>query len=855
MLLYDVFIALKPHQPYAFFQNGVLENLSLTEITPHDLASAKRYKTAAFRRFFFDLPKNKTTHVQATYDAFLMQCEAALHAQDKVNIFLVLPDFFEKRSQMNQLLQLLAFDLKTSTDALRIIPLLMHYVDNPEAFASLLGFLVTQGITPEVILNAHVIQDYFRYHLFELGKPHNAIMALHAFLRAEPETAELACALSQTRCPEGELSSYALDGSLSDANTLHNPVRDLASCTTPMSEAQFQVLHRVFGVTFLRAALGDVEDHATFLAEALNADAQALSDLPDLLHYAQSNEAQKRALAECLLDETLDSMLNAEIGGVLMLLPYSAYLRSRISEIDLNTYLDAIQKSTPSRFDLVASLYELLNVFKRQNSDSAQIVFTTIIDEILSEATLLDDEELLKQLRKFRPGKIQLFEKFNQLEITFDAFIQNQMDTIDFDYITIEDVWREAQLKVNTLERITAYSSVIPKDKHALHSLLGKTLFKQDLFDLDKFTQALGIEVSFHPNQVTAYERLLINMLVALDDDVLRTEMINRLDLGMDGARNWRDATYANMTLLEQATRQGNLGLIMWIAPQNKAFKKSIESLVVTAAEHHHWHLVKYFRERYPLKQVVVDHLLHLAVQNEAPDIISFLCEGQRHRPSLHAIEKAFTEAVLQGSFSCTHALLTGEPSPCDTILKKGFLQAIKTKQFILASHIVENRPTPFLEDAINQLFIDAARANKVGTLHFLGHLSTQPITQKTLDAALRAAVRARSELAVKALYCLPNITPRAEAHKQALQRAQKKGHDELVALLSNPDRLMSKKEKVVSALEGIQPPALLTRSQSHHLFVHKKRTIPHHLSRLSFFSISPEPFTTSPVSPMKCAS
>ncbi|MDF1645866.1 MAG: hypothetical protein P1U61_02640 [Legionellaceae bacterium] len=861
MLLYDAFIALQLQTPHALLPGHLIEHFSKVNVNQQHLNSAMSNKLSAYRRFFFDAPKSSIPILQNAYHLFLTQCEHELKQKEDIHLLDAILHFLENNHHINQLLQLLAFDSKTEAESLRIVPLAIHFIDNPKGFASFLGWLMTHHVSPQALLATHIIQDYFRYHLFDLDTPNSPIKALHACLSSEPETLELAHTLSETRCPKGELSSYGLDGHIHDAKTLNNPERTVSKLDTPITEKQFNALKRIFGIHFLRLTLANPTHHTPFLSQALNNDCNDLMYLPQLLHYIQSDELQKRALAEHLSDETLDTLIGAQVGGILILLPYAPYLRQKIGETDLGVYLSAIQKSTQSRFDLVSHLSELLKLFKHQNKTSALLVFDSLLDEILKEPGLLEDEYLLRQLQKFHPGSTCVSQRQTQLEATFYIHLQAQTNADTLDYIDIEDTWRHIYGKINAMQIIHYIPSSFPEDKHALHSCLAKARFKKHLFHLDTFIHALNIEPTFHPTNIGPYERLLINLLVSIDDNTLRLEITQRLNHHAQNqaertpTNNWRTNTYGNSSLIKLACQKGNLGLVQWLKAEKIKYPESIEVLTITAAQSHHWALVHYFHQAYPLKQTLVDELLHLAVQQKNTQAITTLWENNRRTPRLQAIEKAFTHAVLQGDLYCTQALLHCTPKPCGTILTKGFKQAIQTGQFILATHIAEAHAEPTLKAAVNQMVLDVARTNKPGIIHSLGHLSQNGITQNTLDTALVRAVRARNIQATQALCRLPQLIPRAEAKKQALQEAQKTGQQTLIDFLAHATTLPTRRKhaKKQATTEKKEPSSLLgSRTQSCHTFLSDKKkksrstSTPLHFFGLSKGCLNPEPSSPS---------
>lgn len=836
MLLYDTFVALHLHRPHALLPQEIITQLLSTEITPLDLAEAKKHRTAAYRCIRHEHSKANITHLQEAYGVFITTCEAALEHQQSSDLRSILISFFKQTHHINQWLQLLNFNPAPEA-LLSFSPLARHFVDNPDAFASLLGWFILQGATPKALLETHIIQDYLRYHLLS--------SALYQTLSSQPETMELADALTTTRFPEAGLLFRALDGSVQTSQPLDTPPQHIPSCSTPLTAIEFDALQEIFGVHFLAFALEYFSDYQVFLKQTLNFDAHPRIYLPELLHHVQASEMLKQTLAACLSNETFDALIDARIGDVLMLLPYAAYLREKISETDLNTYLQAIQKNAHSSLDLVGNLSQLLRVFKHQEESSALLVFDALIHAIIQDPSLLDDDSLLTQLQKFRSGSVFLEKKMNHFTHTFNAFVQLHASVAEFDYIPIEDEWRDTHIKINTLQQIISIPVDFPKDKHALHSLLAKTLFQTQAFELDVFIHTLGITPNCHPTEVLAYERLLLNILVALDDTALRLDIIARLDSQISPLKNWRTKQYDNKSLAKLAAEAGNIGLIQWLESKHIRRKESISELIMLSAKNNHWPLVTYFHAHYPLNQTIIDTLLNIAMKQNAAFTIPLFWEGKLHTPRSCAIEKNFIEAIRQEKFLFAEALLCCKTPPSNTSLTKGFKLALKTQQFEIAQRIAEHHAQACLKSAINQMLPDLIRSNEIDLIHFLGGIKNNPITQNTLDNALHRAVRAKNISATQALYTLPFLVPRPEARKQALRNAEKTGQDVIITFLSNPALPVHPHHQTRTSLHALTPASMAANTS-----LEAVASPP--LKALGFFSLSSECLSPRPESPLK---
>ncbi len=831
MLLYNAFIALRLHESHAQYTEKSLESLSDIHFTRDELDHAQRTKTATFRRFFYEAPKEKVSHLQTAYTAFLTQCEAALQNKANADLLPIIIHCLKENDHINQLLQVLRFSPESPDDALATAPLARCFIDRPRAFVSFLGWLIAHDVSPEDLLATHIIQDYFRYHLLELGNPDNPIQFLSEQLTAHPDTQALGVALNTTCCPEKGLSSYALDGSIHVSGDLTGTNQEASEPDfyTTLTEEHVTALTHTFGPYFLLYALHNHTHTNGLLEHFLNQKNHAETYLPVLFPHLKTHTILKSRLAACLSDETLDRLIDTHMSGLLVLLPYAPYLRQRIGQKELRTYLNTLEENAPSTLDLVSDLSQLLILFRHQHTNGAILIFKRLLQDILnSPGYLLEDEDLLTKLRQFRPAKNILSEQLIQLDEAFNATLQDNLNP--FDYIAIEDAWWSTRSKINSIQTIDNLPSLFPIDKHALHSLVAHQLFKQnkEAFDLDTFILELRIEPVFHPHQVTPYERLLINVLVTIDDDRIRSDITRRLDEHISDTKNWRESGYVNQSLTKLACKNGNLGLIQWLKAENISTSKSPDTLSLVAAKSRHWHLVHYFHQTKRLKQITVDELLHLAVTQEVSSAIPGLWQIGKPTPRLRSVEHAFKQGVLQGDFKSIQALLNCPTPPCSAVVTKGFKQAIHTQQFTLATQLAEEVPNHTLQTAINQMLPEVVRSNKLGLLRCMGTFRTNPINQNNLDDALIRAVRAGSLGAVRILFEFEHLTPRREVKKQALKQANKKKYVHIADFLSNSERSTTPTQQRIS-----QNTLPMSRSSSCQSFSP--------LPKLSFFNTASE--------------
>ncbi|NCT56753.1 MAG: hypothetical protein GW760_03440 [Legionella sp.] len=718
MLLFDLFVQLHPHASTQSPTNVTIEQLSSQMLTQEDLAFAYKKITAAYRE--------APAHREA-YDAFLTHCHHALGAESQTAMLPLIIDYLaelktssceEKYTHTHKILTLLNMHLHEQTHALGLVTLGRCFIDQPTAFSAFIQWLMQHDVSPNDILHAHLLQDYFRYHLYSLSTPNNPIEQLYALLNHQADTRALAITAMETRCPEEGLASYALDGSIHDLSTkkLKNPSLNLPKIEFIPTDRHIKALHRVFGVPFLMAVLQRAyeDKHQTLptpvLIALFNGPHITHQNFSVLFQHLREHEHFKKILVKYLLNTTMDELLKAHISGVPGLILYSDYLTQKISCADnFSNYIHDIKQASTSDLDLIADLSALLNKFEKRNSSHALLVFNHLFEIILKHPEVLDDENLLRQLRKFKPAKAELIAHSAWLENSFHTCVQTHTNTLieDFDYITVEDVWRAIQVKLRAIQTIESIPNTLPSDKYQLQCHLLKAFLPQlhNNFTLDDFIQHLGIAPSFDPREVTPYERLLIEALVSINDASLRSDIIHRLDTNIPKARPWYDLQFNQHSLYMHAAHHGNLPMVLWLKSHHVKQPESCEEITSEAANLGHWAIVGYYHQRAQFHQPFVNGLLELAIKQNAAEAIPTLWRGQKS-PRLKMIETCFKRAVEAGHVDCVKALLACPRPPCDAVMTKGYKIAQKNQQTSIMHALAEAAATghhPCLNKAIQQ--------------------------------------------------------------------------------------------------------------------------------------------------------
>ena len=718
MILFNLFLRLHLRTPTTSVTDTELEQLSRQMLTQADLTFAHKKITAAYR---------EAPLLRNDYDAFLTHCRDALGKQSRTAMLPLMIDYLtginasldDTRAHTHIILTLFNLHLHEQASTLSVIPLGRCFIDSPKAFAAFLQWLMQHDVSPEEVLQAHLLQDYLRYHLYSLNTPENPIKLLYALLSHHSDTQTLAEKATKTRCPEEGLASYALDGVIHNPaiETLDNPSLKTPDTEITLKESNLKALHRVFGVPFLVGALRWYSDdkHNSISAPTLSAlfnDVHVThQDFTLLLQHLREHELLKKTLATLLLHTTMDELMEARISGMPSLILYSDYLADKISGKDFTTYIHDIKQANTSHLDLIADLSAFLKIFEKRNKPHALLAFNHLFEVILEHPEVLDDNNLLRQLRKFEPAKDRLVTHSAWLENSFHTFVHTHTNTSmkAFDYISIEDLWREMHPKFGAIQTIEReITNTFPRDKYKLQCSLLKAFLPHlgQSFILDDFIQQLGIDPAFDAHEVMPYERLLIEMLVSVDDASLRLDLINRLDTNIPKARPWYNLHIDNSSLYMHAAHHGNLDFIIWLKSHNVEQPESYEKLTREAVDLKHWPLVQYFHQTSNLNHLVVDDLLRLTVEQNASEAMLPLWQGKKCAPRLRMVEKCFDTAVKEGRVDCVKVLLACPMPPCDTSITKGYKTAIRTHQTTIINMIhtaAETQNLPCLNKAISK--------------------------------------------------------------------------------------------------------------------------------------------------------
>lgn len=743
MFLFNVFLNWNAPIISESFHNLVLRRDDL-HVAQTNEASSNRL--SSYRLLEYD------AHKIRAYKHFLGCCKDALErVEEKPLLDFIVHDLMASpglllndKEACDKLTQIFCLHFQNQDNVLELAPMGQAFVGEPTTFAAFLRYLLKKGLTAEGILSTQLLQDFFLYYCSTIGQIGNPVHTLYHILEAFPETLPLISLAKRTSCGESSLRSYALDGSAQHPKgSLTQRANNPRIISYTPDKDNLNALHAVFGINFLMAVLYQWDSQkqnpiwTESIAHLFNQSYTVAIQLPDLLSRLYEQVLLQKTLAKILTNDTLTTLVQKRVGNILFLIPFCPQLGDAIQTTDLPAFIQGLRDQTTDEVAFISNVFGLYDGVKH-NIDARKLTMNVLLDAFLSSAYALDDIRLVEKLRsclKAHDGMIM--QKVRELETDLDTIIQsNTQGSIEsMDHISIEDVWRISVVNIKNLQSIEHVKSSCPLDKYKLYNRLAITFFEHQntRFDLDAFTNALDIAPDFAVDNVTLYERLLIELLVAIDDNSFRTMCIERLDT--HAKHPWRTHLYNDMSLIKHATLAGNLGLIQWIERTNITHVDSYDSLASCAAELEKWAVVAYYNTHKHLSQPAVKHLLSLAVLQDALQLVPSLLmhEGCDIEPTL-------MQAVRLNKQESIRCILMPQQKPRNTILVRAFILAMSLNDFDNAKLIGESGLGDAMQSVIDSAFVDAVNLNKCDVLNSLATYVINLPTENLVTNALSNA-------------------------------------------------------------------------------------------------------------------
>lgn len=756
MLLHDLFTALHtPELPLPLLS----ESISST-----DLLFAKKKIISSYRMF-------NDSKLSKAYDLFLVFCEQHLGQHETITLLDVVYHYLKSSNSTlddintcKKQTELFIYALQHQTNLLNIASMGRSLIDSPQTFAAFLRCLLLRDVMPEDILSTHLLQDYLRYYFGSLHAEHHEVSVLYSLLDAFSDTQTLASLAKETSCHEEGLLCYALDGTIK--TSLSTVPFKSPTLLFTIDAFNLHHLYVLFDTTFFKGVLyawPSQKDNPVFrvtIKELLNKNEIISEHLPELLSFVQSidNPYLKEALVDILDKTSLKTLMDRHVVSLLTLLPFSSDLMALIEKQDLQPYLNALTQQAPSTLALVSSLFSLFEGLKKNKPDAAGLVVDTLLNALLQDPFALDDEPMLRKLRKFTPTATLIHEKAHALEEKLHTTILNNASKlmIDMDIILIQDLWQEVFSKIKTLQYIIPFNTSCPLDKYALYTEIALSYIKSSSqpFILDVFISSLTIEPLLDQQDITSFERMLLELLISIDHEPLRQACIDSLET--QSHRPWKK----NSSLFKRACESGNLGLIQKLRMEGLIPLESYDTLAIDAAQKGHWSIVDELNQHH-LKQSTIHILLNLAVSSHAPEVLPQLWTQQSPHPNRKNIEQAFKLAVKNNDVKSVLFLMSQKEKISDSTLTHAFKQALILKNILALQAILDTPHGACLDAALNQAFLNAARTYDRDTLNTLRTCAPTYLTPKLIDNALIQSVRSNNKDSFLWISSLPEFTAR----------------------------------------------------------------------------------------------
>lgn len=720
-------------------------------------------------------------------------------------------------------------ELAQQKNALGISELFKTELYDVEKFAALLLWLLQQGVSSRAILRTNLLHDFLRYHLFTLDQEESAIRQLYVLLAQFPEAKKLVVQAGKVSCDERGFESYSLDGALHREEELLSVQVSAAPLDFTPTEENFAALSELFGQPFLFAAVitptvPENENWLNALKRSLNHESMLTKELPALINLiAVGQPAFLKELAQLVEESTVEQLIALNSGSILHLLPYKPALFEQIKSVNVEKYIQQINISGASGPDVIAQLLAMLAVLLKHHHPSVGQVFDAVIEKLFDHSHLADDIELMRQLKRYPGWAIHLARRSAELQQQLEECIGKATEqsslTIE-SYQLIEDTWFEVSRKLQTLTYLNSQAKFDFYDKYTLYIRIAQACFKKQgsAFDINAFIELLSLQSPTQPSEdISEYERVLLEILTAIDDELIRNTIIDKLEAAPIQRHNWRVREYGGETAFLKAARQGNLGLLTNIAEIKQQSKSVMNKALLLAAEGGHWPVVNYLCAdtiKLFTRRTICTVLIQAAEQGQLTAVQVF-CNDDNPLPPKKILEKALQGAITNNRISVVRYLcqLTGN-SLSKEVIERGFRLAAKLEHWDLAEYFCSLSANAPSQLQIEKMFEHAAETNclelakrlyrlennaprqiviervinkmaRVGNLEFISYfcgLEDNPLSRSVIESALIEAAANGHLPLVKYLSNLELNRPSPQVQGKALQASIKAGKQDVIA-------------------------------------------------------------------------
>ncbi|PWY56743.1 hypothetical protein DGG96_04870 [Legionella qingyii] len=733
--------------------------------------------------------------------AFYQQNEALFkdlpEIQKRVESELRQQKYNDATKRVEHYLDHLSNKLSNQKNPLGIIGLCRDWIGDTEQFAALILWLLQLNVSPEQILKTYLLHDFLKYNLFTLHSEDNEVFYLYALLNHFPQAKLLLEEAQKTGSDERGFQNYALDGVLSEQQ-LQNIPRKEWPLQFSSTATNFSALYELFGQKFLIAAVITCEEHSNSkwldaLRHSLNESETLSKKLPSLINVIarESSPTILENLAHLIDDRNAQELLSNNEGAVFYLLPYKPKLSEYINEKNVTEFIHQITQKHTSDPELIFQLTALFSLLSKKKGPVTQLVFQAIIDNLVQHPLLFEDEKLLRQLRRYPDCEAILSQQSVQIKQRVADCIVEQTADLTFsarNYQIIEDVWLEATRKLNVFTLIKPQAKYNLNHKYALQAKIAETafLYHRTQFDLDAFIDALSLPPIIPENGVSEFERVLIEILAAIDNELIRKQIIEKLESPPVQRLNWAEKEYEGKTIVLKAAKYGNLGLIALlekqIAPED--FNKAI----ITAAKANQWNVVSHLCQIdvVQLNEDELEQIILLAAEQGQLNLIKCLLSIYDYEPSTTEISKILNQAINNDKLNVVKYFYnSADNMPNQSTINKLFHSAIELGFWDIALFMADSEQYAPSLAAIEKAMNQAASSIHVEAIQRLCNLSINAPRPHVIQKAFLKACQAGHLPVVQCLNELPGKLVRA-GFEDAVDQAIINDHMEIVTFLYN---------------------------------------------------------------------
>jgi ankyrin repeat protein len=499
--------------------------------------------------------------------------------------------------------------LSTEENVSGIIPLLEIHAFNAVQLAAWFIFLIRKGVTVAEIINSKILHTVLLHNLHEMGREEGTLNQLYTLLSEFAETRDLAEKAKTISVKIGGVC-YSLDGQYRTGatDTSYQAERNLSIQFTHTDE-NLKGLYTQFGTEFLLIALEQLEKNRVNAelkanVELLNKADKALDvlvswinkkvdsldvilDVQQLMQFINAhhdNPPLLKALARIISTERARTLLESREAAIFHLIPYhEGMLKSELlTNVDQFEALLKLMCGKEGNYTStrLLQLAALLGVLELTHTGA---LYQTLVGDILKQPVLLKDENFIdrvsmalkrgySQSMNFNTIKEKAEEVEKQLK---DSITKNLLEKNSFsqeNYHAVNADWSIGHARVEFLKSIDPnILADYPMDKYAQWAYIIKQVLEKRSTAFEFDLHAILSKIALQPNsveEVSEYERALIEILTAIDNESIRNTAISLLEQHVYRSRKngqWIGKTYRDSSVLFMAQQYNNQGLIKWL--------------------------------------------------------------------------------------------------------------------------------------------------------------------------------------------------------------------------------------------------------------------------------------------------